>query len=373
MRLLGIILLFCSNAHALETVALQGVSKLVDASLAKAEIQKSMTQKVASEAILDLVGVDKYRSNQSAIKKIIEKKVNRFIPVINNGNLLKDGDEYKMVVSFKISYDDLRQILKQDGLFKIDNGQLSVLPMISVTDAINGQAHAWWLNSEDDLSKTVVDIVKNKFSDSSGKIQVSSPKNDKKLQKLIKPSFSTSDYIKLGKEFGYDVVMVGNLKFASNSKKRNQSVINSKFYAISVVDGRIIGEISNRTQVSKNKKSVVSKDVVSRISNDISDSLVKKVVSSWNNGEIGADIIYLRINGELSYPKVVELKQAFNTSFPGVYSFKEHIFRKDNIIFKLESNRSPRRIANQLSNLKLKIGKLGKVRTFGNRISIAFK
>ncbi len=368
-KIFFVILFVSYKAFCLETIALKGTSGLIDPKEAKKEIVEKMTQKLATDAIKSFIGGKRFSSNKDTVSDIMKNKINRFIPFINSGKLLKSNKGYQMLVTFKISYDDLRQILKQSGLFKVNSDNLNILPMISITDTMKGVIYAWWLDSSNNLSNTVVDNFTKKFSAASRKIKIMTP--DSKNKTPEKTSFSTNDYIKLGKKFKSDLVLVGDIKFSENRRKLNQAVIKSNFYAISVTDGKIIGEIVDRT--SRNKDEALTKETLLKVSSDIIDTTVKAIVASWNNGEIGANIIYLSLRGDLTYPRVEEVKTVFRKTFPEVFSFKEYIFDKDKIVFKLESNVSTRQIAKGLSSLKLQKGRLSKIRSIGNsRVSASF-
>lgn len=365
-----IALIISNNAFCLETIALKGTSQLTDPKEAEAEILEKMTLKLAADAIQSFIGEKKINTNKDIVSDIMKNKIDRFIPFINNGNLLKSDKGYQMLVTFRISYDDLRQILKQSGLFKVNSDNLSILPMISITDTMKGVIYAWWLDSPDNLSNTIVDNFTRKFLMSSKKIKVITPgKKDKSPEKT---SFSTNDYIKLGEKFKSDLVLVGDIKFSENRRKLNQAVIKSNFYAISVIDGKVVGEITDQT--FRNKDEALTNETLLKVSSDIIDTTVKAIITSWNNGEIGANIIYLSLSGDLAYPRIEELKTVFRKTFPGVFSFKEYVFKKNRIVFKLESNISTRKIAKGLSQLKLKKGRLTKIRSIGNnRVSASFR
>ena len=371
MMFLVLISIFFNQGIALETVALQGSSKLNNEDEAKTEIQSAMTEKLATGAIIKLIGISKFESNKELVKKIVDKKVDRFIPFINNGNLLKVEDEYKMVVTFKISYEDLREILRAEGLFKSNTGDLNILPMIKVTDVINGKDYSWWQSEKDDqdYSKIIVDLFKVQFTNSNDRIKIIIPEN-KKLSLLDKPSFSTSDYISLGKKFDADLVLVGRVTFKGSNKKLNQINVETKFSAISVTDGKIIGEISKKLITSSVKDRIISADVIKKVTSI--EYTANEISKAWNTGEIGSRIVYLKVKGNYTYSKISELKNVLATTIRGVHSVTEHIFKKGEIVFKLETDSSARELARELRKLNLKSGKFRYVRSFGSDLNISF-
>ena len=369
-KIFFIILFVSQSAFCLETIALKGTSKLIDPKEAEAEILEKTTLKLATDAIKSFIGEKRFNNNKDTVSDIIKNKINRFVPFINSGNLLKSNEEYQMLVTFKISYEDLRQILKQSGLFKVSSDDLIILPMISVIDTMDGEIYAWWLGTNNNLSDMVVDIFKKKFLEASKKIKVIEP--DQKHDDLKGTSFGTNDYIKLGKKFKTDLVLVGDIKFSNNRRKLNQVIIRSNFYAISVTDGKVVGEIKDQT--FRNRDEALTNETLLKVSSNIIDTTVKAIITSWNNGEIGANIIYLSLSGDTTYTRVEELKKVFKKTFPEVFSFKEYIFKKDRIVFKLESNLSTRQIAQGLSKLRLKKGSLTRIRSIGNRrVSASFR
>ena len=374
MRLVTLVLVFVVGLHCLagevEEVVFEGTSKNSSRPVALKEIGEAAVRDVSLRFITDLIGEAKTRKNFDVIRTKILRKSRRYILLVKNGELKKDGQAYRMTVRLKLSTENLREMLLIEGLlYKLD-GPPKVVPLIRVSDRVHSEGFSWWASGGHRSSKLVgllnethVSLSENLYERGFyGVRPVKALMGQMVPEIFAQADLRKEDFMSLGFLLGGAVVILGEIRFEPYVKLSDAYKIIVNLEAIHTGSGRVIGEVIRSFQTPMGEFSSVVRKKLKEVVGGFSKDLTVQMKDAWNKGVFDASLLKLSLKGRLNYHQLELVKSQFK-KIRQIKALKERFFGNDLVVFEVDTSvgvddLAKKLVAQQVQGVRLTIDEI---------------
>ncbi|OQW47535.1 MAG: hypothetical protein A4S09_15120 [Proteobacteria bacterium SG_bin7] len=324
-----------------------GYAKHQDPFQARKVIQDEVIEKVSLRYITDLIGDKKVNKNKNMINAKIIKNYGRYIPTVKVGRLEGNGDSRQMTVTLKISLQNLKQMLLQNGLLYEQDGPAVVLPMIAMTDKTHMLTYRWWV-SDNDKSKNFlhqeISGVHNELTKALKNqgffLRNPTAANDKNLvpQAYQIDALRLEDLFFLGEFFKSQIVVKGDIRFEQGSEGSEVSRIYVRMTAMHTGNGRVVAEV---VRALDTEPGVFERTISNKLDTtlpDIANDLATQMHEAWQKGTFGTRLIKLTLRGPLDYYQVNKFKTQVEQKVGEIKSIRERLFEPSQVTFEVDSS-----------------------------------
>jgi hypothetical protein len=349
-------LFFARFAYAQEVIDVtkQVTVKAEDAASAKQLLMDAAVEEVSNESIKGLIGEEKTLRSADIIKNKIVKQSGRYILSSKGLNFDKKGDDYLMDFEMKISLKGLRSLLLENGLLYELSGPPKVLPLIQITDRVDGRRFGWWYQAatkEHTFLFTQLEELHKGLRDELQKIGFYSmtPLSSHLAQSVPETyrgeNLQRADYLFLGEYFKSSVVIRGQVIFRLKPNNENIYLIDTHLEAIHTGNGRMMAEVvrTYETEPGPFRTVVVKKfnEVAPKLSADLSSQLSE----GWKKGTFGASVIRLAVVGKVTPLQLDDFKKTVVLQLRDIKSLRERIIEARKTTYEVDSSVLPQQLA----------------------------
>ena len=374
LSLVTIICLWVVAVFASEDlIVVRGTSKLTPLAKAQRQIHQDAIQQTALKVIKDLLGPEQFANHQKLINDTVLSKKDRFILFSKTSKpTVKDGITY-MSVTLKLSLPDLQAILRNAGLLRLQSEPITVLPLFVVSDELLNIEYRWWLdfNSKSKRPQPVelqsvraqsfewMKMLQKGFATKGFLFVDPIKKQSAKLipKKFQKSRLQTSDLRLLGNRLGVQLLLIGRIRLYQAPLKQDisnfqQNMTEIKLSAFHSKSGKIISEVTKQLQDASQTREQNSKALIANGPyNKVIEDLALQTLTAWQQGHFLLQHKRLILLGELTFRQVEAFKQAIQTKIPSIKTLRERLFKKDQIVFEIESEMQQQSLADKISQM----------------------
>ncbi len=323
-----------------------GYSKSQDPFQARRAIQEEVIERVSLRYIIDLIGEKKASKNKNMITAKIIKNYGRYIPTVKVGRLEGSGDKRQLTVTLKISLNNLKQMLLQNGLLYEQDGPAVVLPMVAITDKSHLLTYRWWVGDNDKsksfLQQQIASLhreLTKSLKNQGFYLRNPTSANDKNLipQAYQIDALRMEDLFFLGDFFKAQIILKGDIRLeqAEGSEIARVAV---RMTAMHTGNGRVVAEVvrSLDTEAGAFERAVSNK--LDSALPDIANDLAGQMHEAWQKGTFGTRLIKLTLRGPLEYQQVNKFKTQVEQKVGEIKSIRERLFEPTQITFEVDSS-----------------------------------
>jgi hypothetical protein len=370
LLIVGIALCFSIKSWAQEVIEVTRQEQIAgdDASAAKQALMEQAVENVTFENIKSIIGEEKTNRTREQIQNKIIKDADRYILYTSGQNFAKNGSNYVMDVSIKISLKGLRAILLEQGLLYQMDGPPKVLPIINIIDRVGGRSYGWWYQNvgKDHLYLSEqLERLHNSFRAEFQKIGFYSmaPLTNKignSVPEVYRgENLQRADYLFLGEYFKSSIVIRGNILFRLKPKTENIYVIDVNLEALHSGNGRLMAEVIRSFETDPgNFKTVVAQKFQS-ISSRLAEDMSAQLTDAWKKGTFGASIIRLSLVGNVSPLLLDEFKRTVVLQVKDIKSLRERLIESGKTTYEADSSALPQKLAQVIKESKFAKFKVG--------------
>lgn len=381
--IIAAILCFCFNtafAQEMLEVVSEQTSTSKSSSKARQEMFQQAIEKVSMDYIKEFVGERKLTKFQSLIQRSVIPDSGKYILYQKGDNLERTATGYSMSVIMRVSLKNLKSLLLEKGLMYQMEGQPKVLPLVVYTDKVESLKQMWWAETSGKESAFATEQTKNfhnslqeQFSDLGfytyrpsqwGVINLLPD-----VLRVERPR--TEDLILIGEFMDADIVIKGQLDIDNKKGLDDIFVITMKFVALQSENGRIVGEVTRTFETEPGSHHLVVQKKLIEAVPQVNKDLGEQIRIAWQKGTFGAELIQLKISGDLSFEKYKDLKSKLS-SLKQVKSLKERLFEPNSVEFEVDVSVGTKSfyetLKKEAEGLQLQIGELE-----GQKISMRLK
>ncbi len=334
---------------------LTGVGATQQESKAKA-VQKAI-EMVTTEMLEDVMAGSKGDANKKNIISRMVKDSPRYVVSVQD-RIISNG---KVEVKLGVSIDSFKQILVQKVFLHEITGPIRVLPMVTISDRVNGGSASWW----NDFSK---------FTPSTGMPLDAFHKNlkeaflkggffaydplaqrlNKKIPRHLRSERpSTSDLVVLSQYFKASLIVTGQISFFKSNRSADSFRVEVELKAIEAIQDRVVAEVVRSYETEPGLFQTEVQKVVKDNFPKIAADLATQVIESWKKGSLGSQQMRLSLNGRLTHTQYESLKDAILKQVAEIKTIRERLFEPNKIVLEVDTASKASVIADRLSRQKI--------------------
>jgi hypothetical protein len=324
-----------------------GRSKHQDPFQARRIIQDEVIEKVSIRYITDLIGEKKAAKNKNLINAKIVKNYGRYIPTVKVGRLEGSGENRTMNVTLKISLNNLKQMLLQNGLLYEQDGPAVVLPMVAVTDKAHMLTYRWWVGDADKTKSFLHQEIAGLHRELTKSLKnqgfyLRNPTSaaDKNLVPLAYQidALRLEDLFFMGEYFKAQIIVNGDIRFEQGSEGSEIAKISVRMTALHTGNGRVVAEV---VRALDTEPGVFERTISNKLDTalpDIANDLATQMHEAWQKGTFGTRLIKLTLRGPLEYSQVNKFKSQVEQKVGEIKSIRERLFEPGQVTFEVDSS-----------------------------------
>ena len=374
-------------------VALAAPSTLVDVNYqgkvqagSKNQARKAIVDQAVAETsrqyIHEIIGESKAQKNKALIESKVIQNYLKYIPILKVNRLEREGDGVVGEVVMKVSVDNLRQLLLKEGLLYEIEGPPKALPMVRISDRVNSQSYAWWV--QDDEGQSV--ILKDMMSHFNGKLKAELREHGffglspvtRGFVNLVPGVFRTEkprteDYLIVGQLFASAIVIRGEYKITALSSFTDKYHLDVRLEALQSSNGRVIGEIIRQYETEMGPFQAVVNKKILEVNEVISKDLVAQILDAWQKGTFGSSLLQLTLRGDLQYKQMEALKAQLLDKVKSIRGLRARFFGPSEVTFEVDSSITATQLAETIRQQKFSPFKVEVDQVKANKLALNVK
>lgn len=360
-------------------------SSLPDLAKAKEEIRQKAIDKVALNAIRDLVGSTEFIEHQKKIYKNVMPKKGHFIPFVKNGKAtVKDGITY-MSVTLKFSLPDLRAILLQEGFFQSQTTSIAILPLFAVLDEVENTSYRWWQEASLNAKKSVyakakglklMEALQREFARHNlsfiHPMQLSSsmaliPKDLKKTE------FERDDLIRWSQLTKTHLLLMGHIRLYQVQQDQQDAkkafMMDMNWSIKRPTNDKMISQVTQTLPMERKVSPLAASKTSNELLNKTMQTLVEQTLTILQAEGLKARQKRLILVGDLTFQQVEMFKSTINRQVAHITKLRERLFKRGQIIFEMQSEMKAQALAQALTKINFEQFQLTTPKVSENNIS----
>ncbi len=337
--------------------------------------KKKMTDeaiaKTAESLIADLVGAEQIQKNKTAYQDKIIKNSGRFIPLIKTNEISKDQNgNYNLTITLNANLKVLESMLKENGLFYVNESMPQILPLMGYLDLSQGQSFKWWKENSKDPELRLYEnqylmmekLFIQSFSEQGFKVQ--RPENYGLSiipQDLAqKDQLTNEDLVRFSLLFKSPVIVEGEIRKILISQNSNSNSIRGNSYQLEInlnarqaVSGRVLAELVRKSNWENVIGDVWSHKKVQQWVNGIMKDLSSQVKEAWQRGTLATTTIKLVVKGGVSPMFSQKFKETILNQSKFVRQIRERLISFEETIYEIDISGSYVDVANPLQTISI--------------------
>ena len=321
-----------------------------------AEAKQDAFDKATAEATLklteEILGAERAAKYWPSLKPKLLKTSARYVVFIKGSTPEISGGLTRTNVQLRLSGDALEALLREEGL--LNTGTVRVLPLVQVSEQIDGRRFVWWADKGDDERgstvipgsfKKVIQLLTTKFK--ARNAYVMDPLNQS--FRLSVPSTYRSEVLRredqalLAQYLKADVVLTGIIFIDRPQPESKEARLVFDLQLWQTKSGREVAIIQrSETLSSENSKTVNL--AIDQIGAQVMEELSAKLGEVIAAGTLNLNILKLSVNGNMDYHQQAEFRKAV-AQLREIKALKERLFEPSRVIYELETSISGQEMA----------------------------
>ena len=367
-------------AQEMIEVVSEQTSTSKNSSKARQEMFQQAVEKVSMDYIKEFVGERKLSKFQNIIQRSIIPESGKYILYQKGDGLERTSTGHSMSVIMKVSLKNLKALLLEKGLMYQMEGQPKVLPLVAYIDKVESLRQIWWAETSGEGSTFAVEQTKLLHNSLQEEFSGLGFYTYRPMQwgvinllpevlRVERPR--TEDLTLIGEYMDADIVIRGQLEIDNKKGLDDIFIITMKFVALQAENGRIVGEVARSFETEPGSHHLVVQKKLIEVIPQVNKDLGEQIRIAWQKGTFGAELVQLKISGNISFEKYKDLKQKLS-NLKQVKSLKERLFEPNSVEFEVDVSVGTKSfyetLKKEASGLNLNIDELD-----GQKISMRLK
>jgi hypothetical protein len=362
LLLCGILLWGGLVSAALVEKTVEVTTKQKNSSIARRELMEAAQNRAIEEQVRETIGDERFAKNKSVIQTKVLKMSSRLIPFAKAGDLVPEGDGFKLKVLLRINSEELDALLVQNGLFYEADVQPILLPMVAWIDGIDSEKSSWWVGSGTPfLNQANLELetaLRNQFLKDGFFVLRPQAFSGKESSTVSSTQPSINEIQTLATSKGAQVVIQGEVKLSPNPSRSGAYLIDVKISTLHVPRNRNLAQVVRRFETEPGTKVSVISPKLKGIFETVGADLSSQTLEAWQKGSAQSNFYKITINGGLNPAQQEAFREVFKSTIREVKTIRERWISAQSVIFEIDSVVAPKEIAKRASELSLGTGKL---------------
>jgi len=237
----------------------------------------------------------------------------------------KSGRYYRVAVKATVLIGAIRDRLQEIGVLAIRGRMPRIMFFVSEQNVDDIFPQYWWRKGPFLSSASVTEDSLSKYMRAKGFVVVdpSESMEDVKIGlECSKPELSNEEALKLGRQFGVDVIVVGKAvarrsgNLLPSNRKSVQAVVS--VHAIRTDNGMVIGSSQKSRAIFHSGERGVGADALGLAASDVAEDLTGQIIANWNGQTNRSNLVQLFVKGIKEYADFVRFRTTLRNDVRGV-------------------------------------------------------
>lgn len=348
----------------------EGQSTQESQTLAKKEIQEQGVLNISEALIRELIGDEKFQKNKSFIQNKIVKQSAKYIPVMKQGDVSGVPGAFKLKMEFKVSLQNLKQLLLENNLLNESDVDAVMLPLVAIQDS--GRSYAWWMDTSSGgsiegqterpafyvgLDRHFERTIRKAFFKRGFYVLKPTENNLAAFlpEQLNKEMAANQIFENERKEFSLSVqapILVQGM-IQIDSAQGSKYLIKIQLEVIRADTGRSIAQMLRNYETEKGNKETVIDRKLKSVLDPLMQELALQVQEAWQKGTVTASKLSLVIRGRFQPQFNERFKEKIRNQLTQVKNIYERKMGGDFIGFEIESSITAQELAQKIRMLDI--------------------
>ena len=366
-----------SQAQEIEEKVYKEKSSYFSLGKARSEIFKKAVHEISLIYIRNFIGKKKTSEQALLIKTKIIGNSKKYILLLKEIGFKRFPDGIEFSVLIKISPQNLKELLLDEGLFYNSEGPLRILPVISFVDRLNLKTFRWWNGDFENATELrflrkesqVFHFYFKKLLRESGFFGML-PVN-KNFQNLIPNNSYLQNKEKqkilfLSQYFNSSVVVYGEVVYTGSHDRRYSKGLSINLRAFDSKNGRMIASVSRNHGLNLDWLVPLDEERKKLYQKSARD-LSRQILEVWRRGSFGSFIMNLSFHGEMSFYKWNRFKRVLSERVKEIKNVRDRLYSVKKVTFEVDSSVNSKELARifkesgkNFSEFAIEVNRVGK-------------
>lgn len=237
----------------------------------------------------------------------------------------KSGRYYWVAVKATVLIGAIRDRLQEIGVLAIRGRMPRIMFFVSEQNVDDIFPQYWWRKGPFLSSVSVTEDSLSKYMRAKGFVVVDPSESMEDVEiglECSKPELSNEEALKLGRQFGVDVIVVGKAvarrsgNLLPSNRKSVQAVVS--VHAIRTDNGMVIGSSQKSRAIFHSGERGAGADALGLAASDVAEDLTGQIIASWNGQTNRSNLVQLFVKGIKEYADFVRFRTTLRNDVRGV-------------------------------------------------------
>jgi len=365
--LLALTLLASTGAWAQEeihTVTAEGVAVITDGNMASARdgAVNDALRRAVEQAVGTMVSAETVAENYTVLSDRVYSKTAGYV---KNYEVLTEMPEtrlYRVTVKADISKADIQNDLSALGLLMARKNMPRVMVMVAEQNIGQTTYAYWWdrsMTTQTDMTITENTLMQKLGEKGFNVVDHTVADKTIELSSAYKIADLTNDAMqKVGQIYGAEVVIYGKayakLRGSVLGTAMQSAMANISLRAVNTDNGAVIASTTANAAAAHPDEMTAGANALKNVTDQAADQIIAQIVERWSNEVSGAGLIQVTVTGNVTYSRLVGLKDAVQAQVRGVRAIHQRSFEGQKALLDVEFSGSAQDFADGVSRAEFK-------------------
>lgn len=336
---LGLALLVLPGAWAqdeVHTVTAEGVAVIADGNMASARdgAVNDALRRAVEQAVGSMISAETVAENYTVLS---DRVYARTAGYVKNYQVLSEMPEtqlYRVTVKADVSRADLQNDLSALGLLMARKNMPRVMIMIAEQNIGQTTYAYWWdrsMSTQTEMTITENTLMQKLTEKGFNVVDHAVEGKSVQLSNAYKIADLTNDSVqKIGRLYNAEVVIYGKayakLRGSVLGTSMLSSMANIALRAVNTDNGAVLASATTNAAAAHPDEMTAGTNALKNVTEQAADQIITQIVERWSSEVSGGGLIQVTVTGDVTYSRLVGLKEAVASQVRGVKAIHQRSF-----------------------------------------------
>ena len=365
--LLALTLLASAGAWTQEeihTVTAEGVAVITDGNMASARdgAVNDALRRAVEQAVGTMVSAETVAENYTVLSDRVYSKTAGYVKSYEVLSEMPETRLYRVTVKADVSKADIQNDLSALGLLMARKNMPRVMVMVAEQNIGQTTYAYWWdrsMTTQTDMTITENTLMQKLGEKGFNVVDHTVADKTVELSSAYKIADLTNDAARqVGKLYGAEVVIYGKayakLRGSVLGTAMQSSMANISLRAVNTDNGAVLASTTANAAAAHPDEMTAGANALQNVTEQAADQIIAQIVERWSNEVSGAGLIQVTVTGDVTYSRLVSLKDAVQAQVRGVRAIHQRSFEGQKALLDVEFSGSAQDFADGVSRAEFK-------------------
>ncbi|ABW67003.1 flagellar assembly protein T N-terminal domain-containing protein [Desulfosudis oleivorans] len=360
--LLALTLLASAGAWAQEeihTVTAEGVAVITDGNMASARdgAVNDALRRAVEQAVGTMVSAETVAENYTVLSDRVYSKTAGYVKNYEVLSEMPETQLYRVTVKAEVSKADIQNDLSALGLLMARKNMPRVMIMVAEQNIGQTTYAYWWdrsMTTQTDMTITENTLMEKLSGKGFNVVDHTVADRTVELSSAYKIADLTNDAMqKVGQLYGAEVVIYGKayakLRGSVLGTAMQSAMANISLRVVNTDNGAVLATTTANAAAAHPDEMTAGANALKNVTEQAADQIITQIVERWSNEVSGAGLIQVTVTGNVTYSRLVGLKDTIQAQVRGVRAIHQRSFEGQKALLDVEFSGSAQEFADGVS------------------------